>query len=145
MARLASPRLKVRPRLEIIPFIDIMFFLLATFIMVSLKLIQNHGIPVHLPNASTAVAQQRKEETDLTVTKDDSLFWNKEEIPFEALPVRLESLKQAQSNPHIFINGDDKASFGKAVAVLDAVRNAGIADVTIETGKNRPQTDPSGP
>jgi biopolymer transport protein ExbD len=125
MARLASPRLKSRPRLEIIPFIDIMFFLLATFIMVSLKLIQNHGIPVHLPGASSAKPQQRQEETDLTVTESNGLFWNKEEISFDALPARLESLKQAQ--------------FGKAVEVLDAVRNAGITSVAIETGKNHPQ------
>lgn len=135
MSRLASPRLKGRPRLEIIPFIDIMFFLLATFIMVSLKLIQNHGIPVHLPGASTAAPQQRQEETDLTVTENNGLFWNKEEISFEALPARLEFLKQTQSTPRIFINGDEKANFGKAVEVLDAVRAAGISSVAIETGK----------
>jgi biopolymer transport protein ExbD len=141
MARLASPRLKVRPRLEIIPFIDIMFFLLATFIMVSLKLIQNHGIPIHLPGANSAIPQQRQEETDLTVTENNGLFWNKEEISFDALPARLESLKQAQSDPRIFINGDEKANFGKAVEVLDAVRNAGISSVAIETGKKHSQTE----
>jgi biopolymer transport protein ExbD len=141
MARLVSPRFKARPRLEIIPFIDIMFFLLATFIMVSLKLIQNHGIPVHLPAASSALPQQRQEETDLTLTENNNLFWNKEEISFDALPARLESLKQAQSDPRIFINGDEKANFGKAVEVLDAVRNAGITSVAIETGKKHPRPE----
>jgi biopolymer transport protein ExbD len=135
MARLASPRLKVRPRLEIIPFIDIMFFLLATFIMVSLKLIQNHAIPVHLPKASSAITQPRHDEVDLTVDEKGDLFWNKEPLTFEALPVRLESLKQAQTDPHIFINGDEKANFGRAVQVLDCVRTAGITSVAIETGK----------
>ena len=135
MARLASPRPKIRPRLEIIPFIDIMFFLLATFIMVSLKLIQNHGIPVHLPGASSSAPQPRQEEVDLTVTADNGLYWNKEKIPFEQLSARLEALKTTQPDPRIFINGDEKASFGKAVAVLDAVRMAGITSVAIETGK----------
>lgn len=141
MARLPSPRLKARPRLEIIPFIDIMFFLLATFIMVSLKLIQNHGIPVHLPGASSAAPQPRQEEVDLTVTADNSLYWNKEEIPFEQLAARLQALKSSQPDPRIFINGDEKASFGKAVAVLDAVRMTGITSVAIETGKN-PSAEP---
>jgi biopolymer transport protein ExbD len=145
MARLASPRLKARPRLEIIPFIDIMFFLLATFIMVSLKLIQNHGIPVHLPNTSSAVTQSRQDEVDLTVNESGDLFWNKEPLSFEALPARLATLKQTQSDPHIFINGDEKAYFGRAVAVLDAVRNAGITSVAIETGKKHPEPPPSGP
>ncbi len=135
MARLPSPRLKTRPRLEIIPFIDIMFFLLATFIMVSLKLIQNHGIPVHLPGSSTATPQPRQEEIDLTVTENNGLFWNKEAIAFDALPARLAALHQQQADPHIFINGDEKARFGRAVAVLDAVRAAGISSVAIETDR----------
>jgi biopolymer transport protein ExbD len=113
-----------------------MFFLLATFIMVSLKLIQNHGIPVHLPGASSAVPQPRQEEVDLTVSADNGLYWNKEEIPFEQLAARLKALKSGQPDPRVFINGDDKASFGKAVAVLDAVRMSGITSVAIETGKN---------
>ncbi len=63
----------------------------------------------------------------------------------EALPARLESLRQAQADPHIFINGDQKANFGKAVEVLDAVRHAGITSVAIETGKARPQSEQPGP
>ena len=41
MPAIASPRSGRKPRLEIIPFIDIMFFLLATFMMVSLSMIDN--------------------------------------------------------------------------------------------------------
>lgn len=144
MARLASPRLRIRPRLEIIPFIDIMFFLLATFIMVSLKLIQNHGIPVHLPAASTAAPQPRQEEVDLTVTESNGIYWNKEPVSIAELPVRLQALKASRPEPHIFINGDAKADFGQAVAVLDAVRTAGIANVAIETG-NHPQSEQASP
>jgi biopolymer transport protein ExbD len=33
----------------------------------------------------------------------------------------------------VFINGDQKAEFGKAIAVLDAVRKLGISKVAIET------------
>ncbi len=133
MARLPSPRAKVRPRLEIIPFIDIMFFLLATFMMVSLNLIRNQGIPVHLPKAASAAAQDRHDQVSLTVAADGGLFWNKEPITLEALPARLAALKQAQPDPRVFINGDEKAGFGQAVAVLDAVRVAGITKVAIET------------
>ena len=59
MPSLPSPRGKTRPRLEIIPFIDIMFFLLATFMMVSLSMIKNEGLPVKLPQAATATPQNR--------------------------------------------------------------------------------------
>jgi biopolymer transport protein ExbD len=135
MARLPSPRAKARPRLEIIPFIDIMFFLLATFMMVSLRLIENEGIPVNLPKASTSTPLERPEPVFLTITDQNRLFWNKEEMTMATLPQRLQQLKQTQADPHVFINGDQKANFGQAVEVLDAVRLAGIAKVSIETGK----------
>lgn len=135
MARLPSPRAKVRPRLEIIPFIDIMFFLLATFMILSLTMIENKGIAVNLPKAATAAPLERKEEIYLTVTEAGALYWNKEEIPMESLAARLQALKASQPDPHVFIKGDAKAEFGKAVSVLDAVRLAGITRVAIETGK----------
>ena len=135
MARLPSPRAKVRPRLEIIPFIDIMFFLLATFMILSLTMIENRGIAVNLPKAASSAALDRKEEVSLTVTEAGALYWNKEEIQAESLPGRLQSLKASQPDPRIFVKGDEKAQFGKAVSVLDAVRLAGITRVAIETGK----------
>ena len=45
--QIPSLRVRRRARIEIIPLIDIMFFLLATFMMVSLSMIQNktqHGV-----------------------------------------------------------------------------------------------------
>ena len=135
MARLVSPRSRARPRLEIIPFIDVMFFLLATFMMVSLTLVENHAIPVNLPKAATAAPQDRHDEVSLTVKEDGTVFWNKEVVTMEALPARLQDLRKAQDSPRIFIHGDEKAEFGKAIAVLDAVRTSGITKVAFETGK----------
>jgi biopolymer transport protein ExbD len=53
MTIIPSPRGQKRARIEIIPLIDIMFFLLATFVMVSLSMVKNQGIPVRLPSAAT--------------------------------------------------------------------------------------------
>lgn len=141
MARLPLPYLKKRPRLEIIPFIDIMFFLLVTFLMVSMRLIQNHGISVHLPPAATSTSQSRQNEIYLTVTGNNMLFWNQEEIFFEALTDRLKSAHQTSSHLQIFINGDGKANFKKIVQVLDMVRSVGITTVTIVTGDQQSAAD----
>ncbi len=59
MTMIPSPRSKRRARIEIIPLIDIIFFLLATFVMVSLSMIQNRGIAVQLPAAATRRAAER--------------------------------------------------------------------------------------
>ncbi|HEY8966394.1 MAG TPA: biopolymer transporter ExbD [Candidatus Methylacidiphilales bacterium] len=138
MARLVSPRSRMRPRLEIIPFIDVMFFLLATFMMVSLTLVENHALPVNLPKAATAAPLDRHDEVSLTVKEDNTVWWNKEPIAMEALPARLADYRKTAETPRIFIHGDEKALFGKAIAVLDAVRAAGITKVAFETAKPKP-------
>lgn len=122
-----------RARIEIIPLIDIMFFLLATFVMVSLSMVKNNGIAVNLPVASTGAAQERKALTTLTVTEDGTLYIDKEKISLNALPARLKALKESDPDLKVVINGDEKASFGGAVKVLDEVRKLGITKVAVQT------------
>jgi len=128
-----SPRAHKRARIEIIPLIDIVFFLLATFVMVSLSMVKNQGISVNLPVASTSASQERKDYTTISVNEKGDYFFNKEPITMEQLPARLATLKNTDPDPRVFINGDQKAEFGKAIAVLDEVRKLGISKVAIET------------
>ena len=131
--QIPSPRANKKPRIEIIPLIDIIFFLLATFVMVSLSMVKNKGIAVNLPVAATSPPQDHKDSAVITVTKDGELFFNKEKITPELLQARLRELQRVQPDPKVFINGDEKAFFGQAVAVLDEVRKLGITKVAIET------------
>ncbi len=135
MPSLPLPQSRRRPRLEIIPFIDIMFFLLATFMMVSLSMVRNEGVPVRLPTATTSSPQDRTEIVSITVTSTGDLFYDQEPVNRDMLASRLRSLKASKSDPKIFINGDAKSSFENIVSVLDEVRKAGISKIAIETKK----------
>ncbi len=128
-----SPRAHKRARIEIIPLIDIIFFLLATFVMVSLSMIKNQGISVNLPVASTSASQDRKEYSAITVTAAGEYYFNKDLVTLDQVIERLKAAKAAEADPRVFINGDEKAEFGKAVAVLDEARKLGISKVAIET------------
>jgi biopolymer transport protein ExbD len=134
---LPSPRATRRARIEIIPLIDIMFFLLATFVMVSLSLVQNQAVPVRLPVAVSGAPQERKQQVVLSITEMGSLYYNQEPIIIEALPARLAQLKKEQADPKVFIHGDGNTAFSLVVAVLDETRKAGISKVAIETQKAR--------
>jgi biopolymer transport protein ExbD len=137
MASLPSPRsTKHRPRLEIIPFIDIMFFLLATFMMVSLSMVQNQGIDVRLPLASTSQAQNRTDESvTITVSQNGEYFYNKEPASLEQIIGHLQLLTSSRPDPQLFLNGDAKADFENVVAVLDEARKLGVRKIAIETTK----------
>lgn len=128
-----SPRTNRKARIEIIPLIDIIFFLLATFVMVSLSMVNNKAIPVHLPAAAAGAPQERESFVSISVTATGDIFWDKERTTLAELPARLQRLQAAQPDPKVFLNGDTKAELGNAIAVLDALRQAGIAKVAIET------------
>lgn len=122
-----------KARIEIIPLIDIIFFLLATFVMVSLSMVKNSGIPVNLPTASTSVPQGKEDFTSITVTETGLFLFNKEEIDKNELSARLTQLRTSNPNAKVFINGDGKAMFENIVTVLDEARKQGITKVAIQT------------
>jgi biopolymer transport protein ExbD len=128
-----SPRPHKRARIEIIPLIDVIFFLLATFMIVSLSMVKNRGIPVNLPVAATSAPQDHAEDNTITIAKDGILYFNKQPLRLDELPARLRQLQAAQPDPKVFINGDAQAYFGAAVAVLGELRKAGITKVAIDT------------
>ncbi len=128
-----SPRAGRKARIEIVPLIDIIFFLLATFVMVSLSMVKNQGIAVNLPSAATSEPQERVDPTTISITADGTLFFNKEAVTREQLSARLQALKAGNPEPRVFVNGDAKAEFGVAVAVLDEARRLGIGKIAIET------------
>ncbi len=133
MISIPSPRSRRKARIEIIPLIDIIFFLFATFVMVSLSMVKNKGIPVNLPAAATGAPQSHEESAVVTVDAAGALFFNRESVTSEQLGKALADFHAANPDATVFINGDTKAEFGGAIAVLDQVRALGISKVAIET------------
>ena len=128
-----SPRAQKRTRLEIIPLIDVIFFLLATFMMVSLSMVKNLAVPVHLPKAATGTPEERKDSAAITINEAGEIFFNKERVSLEEMRERLRVFKSSHAEGKVFISGDEKAVFGRAIVVLDEVRKLGITKVAIQT------------
>jgi len=129
-----SPRSKRKARIEIIPLIDIVFFLLATFVMVSLSMVRNQGVPVNLPKAETGSRQTSGNDyTAITIARNGDIYFNKKKIAMSELPGLLKDLKSKEKDPTILLNGDEKAFLGKAITVLDEARKLGIKKVAFET------------
>jgi biopolymer transport protein ExbD len=127
-----------KARVEIIPLIDVIFFLLATFVLFTLSLNKIAGIDMPLPDAGKVI-----EITDNTVyiqtSSTGTYYWKQgrhatpELISAAEIEPRLVDYRRHASDPRVLIRGDDKAKFGAAIGVLDAVRKAGIAQVSVET------------
>jgi biopolymer transport protein ExbD len=135
-----NPRASRKARIEIIPLIDIMFFLLATFVMVSLSMVKNEGVPVRLPVATSGSPQERRDTASISIREDGALFFNKEPVLLTELPARLAAFQSVTAEPRVFINGDARADFQYVVGVLDEVRRRGITRIAIETTRTTPSS-----
>ena len=119
-------------RIEIIPLIDIMFFLLACFMLVSLSMINMKSIKVNLPTAVSATVELKSDFVSLSVDRVGNVFMDKQPIGRNELRAALVKLYNANKNVRVFISGDKEAMHGDMIAVLDAVRSAGIDKVAFE-------------
>ena len=119
-------------RIEIIPLIDIMFFLLASFMLVSLSMVNLKSVKVNLPTATAATIETKNDFVSISVDKSGAPFLDKKPVGLNELAQQLTALHQTNGNLRVFISGDADARHGDVIHVLDAVRSAGIEKVAFE-------------
>ncbi|MBP0017570.1 MAG: biopolymer transporter ExbD [Cyanobacteria bacterium SBLK] len=106
--------------LNIISAIDVIFAILAFFILSSLDLTRSRGLPVNLPPAVTASAQQNTRIT-LTLAVDGTIFLNRQPAPFADLENAVRPLL-APDETTILIEADEQTNHGRVVEVIDRLR-----------------------
>ena len=128
-----------KARIEIIPMIDIIFFLLVFFMVSTLSMTINHGLPVNLPKAASSQKDLR-ETFNVTVMQDGALFLNKEAITMETLGQQVKSGLEQDPELMVIISADEQALHGAIVTVMDEVRLAGVSRLAIAVkSERRPQ------
>ncbi len=107
-------------QINIVPMIDVIFAILTFFIMSSLFLTRSTGLPVTLPQATTAQNQPSSQVT-VTVNAQGRIFVNQQAIPLTSLQPKLRALTGTQPTL-VIINADRQASHGAVVTVMDQLR-----------------------
>ena len=123
---------KKKPRIEIIPMIDTMFFLLVFFMIATLSMTIQHGMPISLPTAESST-DKIVEHVSLTLTREGALYYNKEATTLQELEMRLTNLQQSSSDPSLLINADEQVLHGQVIKVMDLIRLSGITRMSIAT------------
>ena len=119
-------------RIEIIPLIDIMFFLLASFMLVSLSLVNLKSVKVNLPTATTATPDRKQDFISISVDKVGTAYFDKLPVGPNELVQLLTAWRTTNVNSRVFIRGDADCRHGDVIRVLDLVRSTGIEKVAFE-------------
>lgn len=119
-------------RIEIIPLIDIMFFLLAAFMLVSLSMTHMRRVPINLPVASTSVSDSKNPPYQIAIDAAGVTTWEGKIVTLSEISTRLKAAA-ADAETRVLIAADTEARHRQVLAVLNAVRDAGVVKVSFET------------
>jgi biopolymer transport protein ExbD len=124
MMRVRARRQPEEAEVIIIPMIDTMMFLLMFFIVASLALAVQNGLPVNLPKASTG---QKHSAQNLTITIDaaGNMHLNTKPITLATETQELEAA-HATAGTLVILNADANSRHGIVISAMDNARKAGV-------------------
>jgi biopolymer transport protein TolR len=116
--------------INITPLVDVVLVLLIIF-MVTAPVLQS-GIDVSVPKTRT-VKEITEERMVITINKDQRIFLGNDAININDIGTRLRQKIRDPRHQSIFVRADENIPFGVFATVMDAVKQAGFANVSIVT------------
>lgn len=113
-----------------IPLLDVIFLLITFFIYVFVSMTMHRGLPVALPEASSAPLDP-KDYLALTVDRQGAISLNKAPVPAGGLAAALAPWKA--KGLEVYLAADRDARHRDVVGALDVLRAEGFTKVSIET------------
>ena len=104
---------------------------LLVIVLTTATFIAKGAIPLDLPKASSASNLPVK-RVEISITKDNRLFFDKTPISVEELAKRLANISKKSE---IIIRSDKNARFELFVKVLDRLKQQNFQNIAIETEK----------
>ncbi len=125
-----DPELPVQ--INIVPMIDVVFAVLAFFIVSSLFLTRNEGLPVTLPGAETAEAQAQRQVV-VTINAAGELSVGNRPVNEAQLLEAIQTLGTLADGGLVVIRADQSVNYGRVVAVMDRLRSLPGVQLAIAT------------
>jgi biopolymer transport protein ExbD len=136
----ARPHSKLLARVDATPFVAIFLAILWIMMSPAAVVIHSKGKQVGLAPATSATprpAALREDSLHLTVTRDGRLFIPGNNyspgsrVPRDDLPGVLRSMLQPEVEHRVYVSADARAKYSDVEGAFDAIRDAGISDVTL--------------
>ena len=136
MARKRMRKFKVKKseimnsEINVTPLVDVVLVLLIIF-MVTAPVLQS-GIEVSVPKTRT-VKEITEERMVISINKQQRVFLGNDPININDIKARLRQRIRDPQNQSVFIRADEDVPFGAFATVMDAIKGAGITNVSIVT------------
>ena len=117
--------------INITPLVDVVLVLLLIF-MLTAPVLQS-GVEVAIPKTRT-VKQLTEERMVVTIDREQNVFLQDKPVNVNELPTLLRATGKADPAKRIiYLRADERVPFGAFASVMDAVKQAGITNISIVT------------
>ena len=116
--------------INVTPLVDVVLVLLIIF-MVTAPVLQS-GIEVAVPHTKT-VKEITEERLVISIDRDQRIFLGNDPININQIGSRLRQKIRDPQGQSVFLRADESVPFGAFATVMDAIKQAGISNVSIVT------------
>ena len=116
--------------INIVPLVDVVLVLLVIF-MLTAPVLQS-GIEVAVPKTHT-VKEISVQRAVVTIDRQQRVFLGDTPVNLAELPAKLRNPNADPAHQVIYLRADEKVPFGAFASVMDAVKQAGITNISIVT------------
>ncbi len=122
-------RKKEESEINLTPMLDVTFIMLIFFI-VTASFVKESGVDVNRPGAATA---ERKERGNILVaiTESGQIWIDRRQVDIRAVRANIERMHAENPQGTVIIQADENSKNGLVVKVMDAARQAGVAEVSL--------------
>jgi len=116
--------------INITPLVDVVLVLLVIF-MITAPVLQS-GIEVAVPKTRT-VKEITEQRVVVTIDRDQRIFLGDQPANIHELAQKLRRPGVDEAKKTIYLRADERVPFGAFASVMDAVKQAGITNISIVT------------
>src|SRR5271155_789716 len=127
--------------INVTPLVDVVLVLLIIF-MVTAPVLQS-GIEVNVPHTRT-VKEITEERLVISIDKSQKVFLGNDPVNINRIGAILKQRIRDPQHQSIFLRSDESVPFGAFATVMDAIKQAGISNVSIVTQPLRGDGDARG-
>jgi biopolymer transport protein TolR len=116
--------------INITPLVDVVLVLLIIF-MITAPVLQS-GIEVNVPHTKT-VKQITEERLVISIDKEQRVYLGNDPVNINEIGDKLRQKIRDPQNQFVYVRCDEEVPFGAWATVMDAVKAAGITNVSVVT------------
>ena len=124
------PRGRTLSEINVTPFVDVVLVLLIIF-MITAPVLQS-GIEVSVPKTKT-VKEITEERLVISIDRSQRVYLGNEPVNIHQIGAKLKQRVRDPESQAVFLRSDENVPFGAFATVMDAVKQAGITNVSIVT------------